>query len=56
MVLATIGPRAITLKELNSLIQFLMLFGKRLKIVIACKVFKYVTLLEGVPDPVWEPY
>jgi hypothetical protein len=38
-VLATTGPRAITQKELNLLTPFSMLFERRLKAVIACKVF-----------------
>ncbi|KAB2038338.1 hypothetical protein ES319_D03G138800v1 [Gossypium barbadense] len=37
LVLATTGPRVITRRELSSLILFLMLSGKRLRIVIAYK-------------------
>ncbi|MBA0575826.1 hypothetical protein Golob_023837, partial [Gossypium lobatum] len=36
LVLATTGRRVITRRELSSLILFLMLSGKRLRIVITC--------------------
>jgi hypothetical protein len=36
------------------LTQFLMLSEKKLKVVIAYKDSKSPTLLEVVPDPVWE--
>ena len=50
----TTGLKVIILKELNSLTQFLMLSEKKLKDVIAYKDSKLPTLLEEVPDPVWE--
>ncbi|XP_052487458.1 uncharacterized protein LOC105770272 isoform X2 [Gossypium raimondii] len=40
LVLATTGPRVITRRELSSLILFLMLSGKRLRIVIAYKIME----------------
>ena len=52
--LVTIGLKVIILKELNSLTQFLMLSEKKLKVVIAYKDSKSPTLLEVVPDLVWE--
>merc|ERR1719199_1163841 len=50
----TIGLKVIILKELNSLIPFLMLSEKKLKVVIAYKDSKLPTLLEEVLDLVWE--
>ena len=50
----TTGLKVTILKELNSLTQFLMLSEKKLKDVIAYKDSKLPTLLEEVPDPVWE--
>ena len=50
----TTGLKVIILKELNSLTQFLMLSEKKLKVVIAYKDSKSPTLLEVVPDLVWE--
>ena len=50
----TTGLKVITLKELNWLTQFLMLSEKKLKDVIAYKDSKLPTLLEEVPDLVWE--
>jgi len=52
--LVTTGLKVIILKELNSLTQFLMLSEKKLKVVIAYKDSKSPTLLEVVPDLVWE--
>jgi len=52
--LVTIGLKVIILKELNLLTQFLMLSEKKLKVVIAYKDSKSPTLLEVVPDLVWE--
>ena len=52
--LVTTGLKVIILKELNSLTQFLMLSEKKLKDVIAYKDSKSPTLLEVVPDLVWE--
>ena len=39
LALVTTGPKAITLKELNSSIRFSMWFVKKLRAVIACKVW-----------------
>ena len=39
LALETTGPKAITLKELNSSIRFSMWFEKKLRTVIACKVW-----------------
>ena len=50
----TTGLKVIILKELNLLTQFLMLSEKKLKDVIAYKDSKSPTLLEVVPDLVWE--
>ena len=50
----TTGLKVIILKELNWLIPFLMLSEKKLKVVIAYKDSKLPTLLEVVPDLVWE--
>jgi len=50
----TTGLKVIILKDLNSLTQFLMLSEKKLKDVIAYKDSKSPTLLEVVPDLVWE--
>lgn len=52
--LVTIGLKVITLKELNSLIKFLMLSEKKLRDVIVFKDSKSVILLEEVLDLVWE--
>jgi len=50
----TTGLKVTILKELNLLTQFLMLSEKKLKDVIAYKDSKLPTLLEEVPDLVWE--
>ena len=50
----TTGLKVIILKELNSLIPFLMLSEKKLKVVIAYKDSKSPTFLVVVPDLVWE--
>ena len=53
--LETTGPRVTTLKELNSLTQFLMLPEKKLKDVIAFKVSKSLTHWVVEQDQEWEP-
>nr|AFK34604.1 unknown [Medicago truncatula] len=55
MELVIIGLKDITLKELNLLILFLMLFEKKLRIAPACKVFKFVIRLEVELDQEWVP-
>jgi len=47
------GLKVTILKELNSLIPFLMLSEKKPKVVIAYKDSKLPTLSEEVPDLVW---
>ena len=52
----TTGPRDITLKELNSSTQFLMLPERKPKDVIAFKDSRSPTLWEEELDQVWEPF
>lgn len=52
--LVTTGLKVITLKELNSLIQFSMSLEKKLKVAIVFKVSKSPTLSEEVLDQEWE--
>jgi hypothetical protein len=53
--LVTTGQRVITLKALNSLTPFSTSLEKKLKAVIAFKVFKSLTLSVVEPVLVWEP-
>ena len=53
LVQVTTGPKDITLKELNLLIQFLMSSEKKLKVAIASKVSKLHTHSVVVPVLVW---
>ena len=52
--LVTIGQKDIILKELNLLIQSLMLSEKKLKDATVFKDSKSLTLWEVVPDQEWE--
>jgi hypothetical protein len=54
LVPVTIGLKVITLKVLNLLIQFSMLLEKKLKVVTASKVSKFVTHLVVEQVLVWE--
>jgi hypothetical protein len=53
--LVTTGQRVITLKALNLLTPFSTSLEKKLKAVIAFKVFKSLTLSVVEPVLVWEP-
>ena len=54
--LVTIGQKDIILKELNLLIQSLMLSEKKLKDATVFKDSKSLTLWEVVPDQEWEHF
>ena len=53
LVLVTTGPKVTILKVLNLLTLYSMLLEKKLKVAIASKVSKLLTLLVVVLDLVW---